>query len=69
MVDAKVVVNAASEYQVKVPVAQVAESTELSPAQMVAGAAAMAVGAAGIGVTVTVRGTEGLLHVPSTQAA
>jgi hypothetical protein len=69
VVDAKVVVNAASVYQVKVPVAQVADSTELSPAQMVAGAAAMAVGAAGIGVTVTVTFADGLTHVPFTQAA
>ena len=62
-------VNAASEYQIKVPVAQVAESTELSPAQMLAGAAAMAVGAAGIGVTVTVTFADGLTQVPFTQAA
>ena len=69
MVEAKAVVNAASEYQVNVPVAQVADSTELSPAQMVAGAAAMDVGAAGIGVTVTVTFAEGLTQVPFTQAA
>jgi hypothetical protein len=69
VVDAKVVVNAASEYQVRVPVAQVADSTELSPAQMVAGAAAMADGAAGIGVTVTVTFADGLTQVPFTQAA
>jgi hypothetical protein len=69
VVEAKVVVNAASVYQVNVPVAQVAESTELSPAHIVAGAAAMAVGAVGIGVTVTVTFADGLTQVPFTQAA
>jgi hypothetical protein len=69
VVDAKVVVNATLVYQVKVPVAQVAESVELSPAHIEAGDAKMLVGAAGIGVTVTVTFADGLTQVPFTQAA
>jgi hypothetical protein len=69
VVEAKVVVNAASVYQVNVPVTQVAESVELSPSQMLAGEAAADVGATGIAVTVTVTEAEGLLQVPSIQAA
>jgi hypothetical protein len=69
VVEAKVVVNAASVYQVNVPVAQVAESTELSPAHIEARAAEMPVGAVGIGVTVTVTFADGLTQVPFTQAA
>jgi hypothetical protein len=67
--DVTVVLKAASEYQVRFPAAQVAVKVELWPEQMLAGPAAAAVGAAGVGVTVTRTLVEGLLHTPFTQAA
>jgi ABC-type microcin C transport system duplicated ATPase subunit YejF len=48
------VVKAASEYQVKVPEAQVPVKEVLSPEQMDAGVATTLVGEPGVGVTVTV---------------
>jgi hypothetical protein len=57
-----IVVKAASLYQVVVPVAQVAASVELCPEQTVAGLAETAVGAVGVGLTVTVVLTDVLLH-------
>jgi len=49
-------------YQVTVPVAQFAESVELCPEQIVAGLAEIAVGAVGVGFTVTVALPEELLQ-------
>jgi purine nucleoside phosphorylase len=64
-----VVVNEALVYQVAVPEAQVAESVELCPAQIVAGVANTAVGANGVGLTVKVTLPDALLHPePLTQA-
>jgi hypothetical protein len=62
-------VSAASLYQVIVPVAQVAESVELCPEQMVDGLADTAVGADGVGLTVIVVLEEALIQpAPLTQA-
>jgi hypothetical protein len=58
------VVNAASLYQVVVPVEQVAESIELCPEHIVAGLADTAVGAEGVAFTVTAALPEGLLQTP-----
>jgi hypothetical protein len=55
-------VKVASEYQVVVPVAQVAASVELCPEQIVAGLAETEVGAVGVGLTVTVTFPPVLLH-------
>jgi cation transporter-like permease len=64
-----IVVKAALLYQVSVPVAQVAERVELCPEQIVAGLADTAVGAVGVGLTVTAIFPEALLHpAPLTQA-
>ena len=49
-------------YQVAVPVAQVAERVELCPEQIVAGLAETAVGADGVGLTVTLTLPDVLLH-------
>jgi hypothetical protein len=57
-----ILVKPASLYQVVVPVAQVAASVELCPEQIVAGLAEMAVGAVGVGFTVTVALPDVLLH-------
>jgi hypothetical protein len=51
-----------------VPDAHVAVKVELWPEQMLAGLAAAAVGAAGVGVTVTITLDDGLLQAPFTQA-
>ena len=56
------VVRLASLYQVVVPVAQVAASVELCPEQIVLGLAETAVGAVGVGLTVTVTFEAALLH-------
>jgi hypothetical protein len=63
------VVSVALLYQVSVPVAHVADKPELTPAQIDAGLAVAAVGAAGMGVTVTVTGEARLLHANFSQAA
>ena len=55
-------VKAASLYHVSVPVAQVADRIELCPEQIVAGLAETAVGADGVGLTVTVVLPDVLLH-------
>jgi len=57
-----VVVKPELLYQVTVPVAQVAESVELCPEQIVAGLAEIAVGAVGVGLTVIVTLPDILLH-------
>jgi hypothetical protein len=57
-------VSAASLYHVIVPVAQVAESVELCPEQIVVGLADTPVGAVGVALTVTVVLTEALLQTP-----
>jgi hypothetical protein len=57
-----VVVSATSLYHVTVPVAQVAESVELCPEQIVAGLAVTPVGAVGVGLTVIVALPEVLLQ-------
>jgi hypothetical protein len=61
--------KAASEYQVKVPVPQFALKVELSPTQIDDGLAATFTGATGVGTTITVTFSEGLLHSPFTQEA
>ncbi len=66
---ARVVVSPESEYQVRVPVAQEADSVELLPLQIVLGEAVMLVGAVGIAFTVTDTEVAELLHEPETQAA
>jgi hypothetical protein len=58
-----IVVKAASLYHVVVPVAQVAASVELCPEQIVVGLAETAVGAVGVGLTVTVALPETLLQI------
>lgn len=63
-----IVVKDASLYQVVVPVAQVAESVELCPKQIVVGLAETAVGAVGVGLTVTITLPEALLQTPLTHA-
>ena len=55
-------VNAELLYHVAVPVAQVAERVELCPEQIVAGLAETAVGADGVGLTVTLTLPDVLLH-------
>ncbi len=55
-------VRAASLYHVVDPVAQVAASVELCPEQIVEGLAETAVGADGVGFTVTVALPDVLLH-------
>jgi hypothetical protein len=67
--DETTAVKPASEYQVNVPVAQVAANVELCPEHMLAGLADAAVGAVGVGVTVTSTFAAGLWHTPVTQAA
>jgi hypothetical protein len=57
-----IVVNAELVNHVAVPVVQVAASVEFCPAQIVAGLAKTAVGAAGVGLTVRVTFAEALLH-------
>lgn len=57
-------VNAASLYQVAVPVLHVADKVELCPEQIVAGLAKMPVGADGVGFTFTVTLPEELLQPP-----
>jgi hypothetical protein len=52
-----------------VPVAQIALKFELSPTHIDAGLAEAAVGATGVGVTVTVTFVDGLLHTPFTHDA
>jgi non-canonical (house-cleaning) NTP pyrophosphatase len=64
-----VLVNAASENQVKVPEAQVAFKAVLSPVQIFGVVAETNVGAAGVGTIVTVTEADGLLHNPFTHAA
>ncbi len=59
---AMIFVNPALLYQVTVPVAQVAASVELCPEQIVEGLAETAVGAVGVGLTVTVALPDGLLQ-------
>ena len=63
-----VVVSAASEYHVIVPVTHVAANADVPPAQIVAGLAVAAVGAVEMAVTVIVTGFPALLHVPLPQA-
>lgn len=55
-------VSAELLYQVTVPILQVANKVELCPEQMVAGLADIAVGAVGVGFTVTVIFPALLLH-------
>lgn len=55
-------VNAASLYQVAVPLPQVADKVELCPEQIAAGLAERPVGAVGVGFTVTVTLPEVLLQ-------
>ncbi|CAN1524824.1 hypothetical protein MCERE19_01186 [Spirosomataceae bacterium] len=55
-------VSAASLYHVDVPLTQVADKVELCPEQIVLGLADTAVGADGVGFTVTVKFVELLLH-------
>jgi hypothetical protein len=63
-----VVVKPELLYHVAVPVAQVAESVELCPEQIVVGLAEIAVGVVGVGLTVTATFPEILLHpAPLTQ--
>jgi CBS-domain-containing membrane protein len=71
VVDASTAFRAASLYQVTVPVVHVADSVLFSPWQIVAGNAEALVGAAGVGLTVTVVLKEGLLQLVmlTTQAA
>lgn len=66
-VPAMMVVKAASEYQVKEPVAQaVADNTELAPSHIAEGLTARPVGLEGVVVTVMVMlPPEGLLQVPN----
>ena len=64
-----IVVNEASVYHVNIPVEQVAVKVVFVPEQILLGLAAAAVGAMGVGVTVTVTGEATLLHAPVTQAA
>jgi len=59
---AMIFVNPALLYQVTVPVAQVAARVELCPEQIVAGLAETAVGAVGVGLTVTTTLSGELLH-------
>jgi hypothetical protein len=64
-----VAVRAASVNHVNVPVAHVALNIEFWPEQIVEGLADAAVGAAGVGVTVTITSVAGLLHTPFTHDA
>jgi hypothetical protein len=63
------VVNPASEYHVKTPVAQLPLKVELAPEHIVEGLAARVVGAIGVAVTFTITDAEGLSHIPLTHDA
>ena len=58
----------ASLYHLSVPTEHVALKVDDEPKQIDAGLANAPVGAVGKGVTVTVTGAAGLLHVPFTHA-
>lgn len=62
-------VKAASLYHVTVPAPHVADKVELSPEHIVVGLAEIAVGAVGVGFTVTVTLPEMLLQTPPTTHA
>ncbi len=66
---ARVDVRAASEYQVRVPLEQVALKLELLPLQIVLGDAVTLVGVLGVVVTLTVTLALALFVLPTRQAA